>query len=393
MFGKEGFSFIDFLEFLIQRKEIITLVFLVSLVLSYLGIFFLIPPQYDATATLIPQEEEISSIASSLLGGNKKVPFGLNLKSSSGDIDLYKTIIYSRTMLEDVIQRYDLVKAYKLDTTDVEYMELAIKELKSRITTKETEESAFIIKVRAHTPQVAADMTNYIIKRMNDRIVDLKIQRSKQNRLFLEKRVEEITQQLKLAEDSLRKFQEHSGLLDAKTQLQGILTTHATLETELIAKRFQLGVLERLYEKDSKQVQEAKIQIQEFERKLEDLRKKGDPESPLLPLKKLPKTTVEFVRLYREVELYSLILEYILPLYEQSKIEEKRDYPIIQVIDYAIPPAKKSWPPRILFSLIIATLITIIIIGYLFIRLSILTNAEKAAKMQNIIRQLKSWKI
>jgi tyrosine-protein kinase Etk/Wzc len=255
-------------------------------------------------------------------------------------------------------------------------MEKAIKRLQKEVGTMETEESALVVTVRAVSRQRAADMTNYIIQTMNDRIIDLKISRSRQNRVFLENRVAEISSQLKMAEDSLRVFQERSGLLEIKTQLQGIFTAHATLESELMAKRVQLGILERLYDKESQQVKELEMQVQEFQKKLEQLRNQGDPGSPLLSLRNLPKTSSEYLVYYRQVEMYNLLMEFIVPLYEQAKIEEKKDYPILQVIDYAVPPAKRSFPPRTVFALIGAFSITLLVLIVLIIR-------EKASQIRD----------
>jgi capsule polysaccharide export protein KpsE/RkpR len=211
-------------------------------------------------------------------------------------------------------------------------------------------------------------MANFVIRRMNERIVDLNTGRSKDNREFLGKRVDDIRADLAAAEDSLRIYQERTGLLDAKTQLQGIITANTTLETELEAKQLQEGVMERLYDRESPQVKELQIQIDVYQKKLSQMRTQNDPGSPLLPLKQLPQTTVEFLRRYRAVELDNLLLQYILPLYEQAKIEEMRDYPVLQIIDAAIPPAKKSYPPRTLFSLIGAFSVTLFVVVILRVR-------------------------
>lgn len=389
MFDKNGFHLIEFFDFLIKRKELILLVFLSSLVLTYVGIFFLVENQYEATAVIIPREEDASSVAGMALSSMKKLPFSLGSKSSSSDMDLYKTIIYSRTMMESVINKFDLIHTYKLDTSNIEYMEKAIKRLQKEVGTMETEESALLVTVRAVTRQRAADMTNYIIQTMNDRIIELKVSRSKQNRIFLEKRVAEISYQLKMAEDSLRAFQERTGLLEIKSQLQGIFTTHATLESEMMAKQVQLGILERLYDKESQQVKELEMQVQEFQKKLVQLRDQGDPGSPLLSLKKLPKTSSEFLNYYREVELNNLLMEFIVPLYEQAKIEEKKDYPILQVIDYAVPPAKRSFPPRLLFSLIGAFSITLLVLISIRIRESM--NNIKDPRIRSFLIEIKHW--
>lgn len=384
-----GFHLLDYIEFLIKRKQLILIVFFVSLVTCYAAIYTLVEEQFEASATIIPREDETSSIANSVLRGVKGVPLNFGGASPSVQIDLYKTIVYSRTMMESVITKFNLVSIYKIDTADPAYMERAVKRLSEEVQTKETEEGAFLVGVRAGTGQRASDMTNYIVEKLNDRIIELHVSSSRDNRIFLENRVQELSSEIRVAEDTLRAYQERTGLLDIKTQLQGILTTHATLETEFAGKQLQLSILRRMYNNDSPQVRELEIQVQEYEKKLQQLRTKGDPGSPLLPLKELPMASVGFLNRYREVEIDNLLLEYVMPLYEQAKIQEKKDYPVLQIIDHAVPPMRKSYPPRVLFSLLGACFVTISLLIALLLRDKIANVQDQ--RIRAIFGGLRHW--
>jgi capsule polysaccharide export protein KpsE/RkpR len=389
MSENSGFHLFEGLGFVMKRKELILLVFALSLVVSYVLIYFLIEEQYEATAVLIPREEDASALAGGLLRSMRTLPLGFGGKSGRSDMDLYNTVMFSRTVMEDVIREFGLLHVYRLDTSRVDAMELAVKRLRKEISTRATEESAFEITVRAGSGQRASDMANYVIHRMNERIVDLNTGRSRENREFLGKRVDDISAHLKAAEDSLRVFQERSGLLDAKTQLQGIITANTTLETELEAKQLQESIMERMYDRESPQVKELQMQIEVYRKKLTQLRTQNEPGSPLLPLRELPQTAVEFLRRYRAVELDNLLLQYILPLYEQAKIEELRDYPVLQIIDAAVPPAKKSYPPRTLFSLVGAFSVTLLVLVILRVRQFLLDTHDPG--WRRVLGEAKRW--
>ena len=385
-----GFQLIDYIDFLLKRKRMFVAIFFSSFILTYVTVYVFVDEQYEATATIIPREDDASSLASGLLSTAKKIPFSLGGKSVDSDIDLYKTLIFSRTMMEDVIREFDLGRVYKLDTTDIAYMEKAVKRLRSDIVTKETEESAFLVTVRALSRQSAAGMANYIIKRLDDRIIEFKVSRSRDSKEFLQSRVREIAAQLKNAEDSLRVFQERTGLLDVKSQLQGIISANTSLETELTAKKIQLGILQQLYDKESPQVKELSVQIEEYEKRLINLRSQGDPGSPLLALKRLPRASVEYLRLYRDVELNNMLMEFVVPLYEQSRIEEKKDYPVLQIVDYAVPPAKKSYPPRTLLSLFGALSISLLVLIFLMIRGALVRITDP--RVLAMLKEVKRWR-
>jgi tyrosine-protein kinase Etk/Wzc len=394
MASTSGFRLLDYIEFVVRSKQLFLIVFLSSLVTAYVGIYLFVDDRFEATATIIPRQDETSSLASSMLRGIKGIPLSLGGGSTPNDqIDLYKTIIYSRTMMENVIGKFNLISAYAIDTTDIGYMEKATKKLKEDIQTKETEESAFLVSVRAKTRQMSADITNYVVHALNERIVELQVSRSRDNRIFLENRVQELSNEIKIAEDSLRVYQERTGMLDIKAQLEGILTTHATLETEFAGKQLQLSILQKMLNGDAPEVKQLKIQVQEYERKLRDLRTEGDPGSPLLPLKSIPSISVGFVNRFREVEIDNLLLEFVMPLYEQAKFEEKKDYPILQVIDYAVPPAKRSYPPRVLLALLGACSVSLLVFIIVMMRERVLkvTNPRLLALM-NELRQW-DWKL
>ena len=387
--GSHEFSFMELLEYVVKRKEFFVGIFLLSFVLSFAGVYFLIEEQYEATAVLIPRSEDGMSAVGSLLRSVKGVSMGLGAKAPKSETDLYTTIIFSRTMMEDVVRTFGLVAVYDLDSTKPDHMEKAVKRLRKEIFTHETDESAYVVTARASTRDRAAAMANMIVRRMNERIVELNISRSRQNREFLDKRVEEVRLALRAAEDSLRSYQERTGLLDAKAQVQGILAAHTTLESELEARRIQEGILEQMYDATSPQVRENRLQIQAFERKLQEMRQRNDPGSPVLALRSLPKAAVELLRRYREVEINGLLLEYIMPLDEQAKIEEKKDHPVLQIIDPAVPPAKKSYPPRTIFALVGALSVTLLVFVVQRLRLAIDRSADPQVRM--VLADIKRW--
>ncbi len=347
-----GFDILDILVFIIRRKRILSVLFFSSLVFSYIVIYFVIEEQYEATATIIPSEDDGSGLGG-MLKGLKGLPINLGSSSSmKTEINRYNTIIFSRTTLVEIIQKFNLYKVYNIDTTNKEYQEKAIKRIKKEIITKETDDDAFEITARSDNPTRAADITNFIVETLNNKIIQLKVSKSKGNRIFLEKRVAEISSELHSSEDSLRKYQESSGLLDVKSQLPELMTVYSTLESDLMSKKLKRNVLENLFDKQSPEVKNLNMEINEYQKKLDDLRSKGERGSLMIAMKSLPNTTLEYLRRYRQVQINSTLLEFIIPLYEQAKIEEKKDYPILQIIDNAVPPAKKNWPPRTLFALL-----------------------------------------
>jgi len=351
MSEKKDLELIDYLIILIKWKKFLIITFLSIIVISYLCIFFFIEEQYSAKALLIPAEQNQLGGFSSLLKDFSSLPLNIGGLSNRNDIDLYTTIIYSRTNLEKVINKFNLIENYEVENT-----EEAIKVLKSKIETEESDEEAFEINVRAETPKKASKMANFIVDELNRTVIEMNVKKSRENRIFLEKRYAEIKTNLENAEDSLRYYQQSSGIYLAEDQAKSVIDAYTKLETELAKKQIELSVYEKIYGEDSPQANNSRIAVKQFSDKINDL-KKGSKNNLIVGISSLPEKAMNYLRYYRDVEIYNAMLEFIIPLYEQTRFEEQKDIPILQVIDYAVPPIKRIYPKRVFTSIIIALIV------------------------------------
>lgn len=350
-------------KLLIINKKKLILIFLCSLVFSYGGVFFLTEKQYESTATIIPLNDSSLSGLSALFNNvSSMLPVGLGNISNESDMNMFNTIIYSRSSIEDCIKKFDLQKLYK-----IKQREDAVKVVRKIIKTSITLNNAYEIKVRTKSPQLAAEMTNYLVKYLNDKIIQLNGSKSKENRLFLEKRYNEITTNLRTAEDSLRQFQEKTGVFVADNQIQASLETYAKLDAELATKQIEIQVLKKMYGENSSNVQSAQIAHDVLRNKVKKIKNGSDSGSVIMSLSTMPKTSLDFYRHYRNVRIYNEMLSYILPMFEQAKFEEQKNIPILQIIDNAIPPERKAYPSRTFMAIVVTTILMLFVCSYLVI--------------------------
>lgn len=377
MVKQYSFNFLDLLVLIVKHKAMIFIICLITAITSYLFLRFYVDEKFDASALIIPAEDQTLGGLGGMLKGLKDLPIGIGGIPSNESIGMYNTIISSRTTLQEIINEFNLVSVYDIDSTEQDYLERTMKRLGESISTTETSDEAYIIKVRDKSPIRATDITNYMVNLLNRRIIELKTQKSKNNRVFLEERLVGIKNNLKNAEDSLKLFQEKSGLLDVENQLRGILDVYSSLEATLITKQVQMSIYEKIYDINSPIVTRAKTELNEYEKKLNEIKSKGLPQSILLSKSSIPKNTIEYLRHYRDVEINSAILEFVLPLYEQARIEEQRNIPVLQIVDYAVVPQKRSYPPRLLYTAMITFFVFFSTCFYLFIS-SLINNSENA---------------
>ena len=360
MTEERSIDMFEFLKALYRKKVILIVVFVVSFISSYFMIRLAIPPEYDSTATIISSEDNMSSLMKDL----KNLPLGLGGKSKTAtQTDLFKTLIYSRTNLEKIINKFDLVKDYK-----TKYKYEILKIVGKKITVRD-DVSSFSITVRANSPQKAADMVNFIIDDLNKNVIEFNTRKSRLYREFIEKRYAEIKLKLSDTEDKLNSFQKKSGIIDkAQKQAELIVANLVDMEKKVITKQMELNIKEKTLLSDSPLLKDLRFELEEYKKELNYIRDNGNPNSPILALNSLPDKIKEFARLYRDVEIQNTMLATITPMYEQAKMDEQKDIPVMQIIDRGDVAEKKAYPPRSLFAGLIAFGVVMMVCCYVLIK-------------------------
>ncbi len=358
-----SWQFLDYLIFIAKRKNFLIFLAMSVMILSYTGIYFFIDEEFEATATVIPSETKGMAGMSSLFKNLSSLPFGLGGSTSQTEMDLYTAFVFSRTTMEKVIRKFDLLKDYDVDTS----MEKGVKTLREKVSINDEEKVSYSISVRAKSPQKAADITNYIVELLNESIIDLNVKKSKDNRLFLEGRYNEIRESLKLAEDSLLVFQKNTGVFEAEQQVKASIEAFAGLDADLARKQTELEVIRKISGKESVAARDLETAVTALEEKIRTIKKGKTSESVLLAFGGIPDKAMEYFRLFRNVKIMTAMLEFVLPLYEQARFEEQKDTPIFQVLDNATPPEKRIYPKRVIMAAGITAFVLFSIVLWLMI--------------------------
>ena len=145
----KGFDILDYLVLIVKWKKFLLATFLISLVITYLSVYFLIDEKFDSTSLIIPAENSDLSGISSLMKSFSNLPISIpGLNGSESSTDIYTTIIYSRTSIVDLIDKFDLLREYQSKNIDE-----TIKVVRKDIHAEETEKGAYEISVRASSPK------------------------------------------------------------------------------------------------------------------------------------------------------------------------------------------------------------------------------------------------
>ncbi len=320
-------------------------------------ISLMLPNWYSSRASIISSGGGTSNFLSMLSG----IPMGdFGLSALSEDISSYIAILQSRSVRENIVKEFDLVNRY--EAKDIEF---AISTLEKYVELKVSEEGNLLITVFDKDPVVARDITNAFIRELDQVNRRLSKEKGYFNREFLEERLTQNKNDLKIAEDNLNKFQKIYGLIDVPSQITVSIETYAQVYAKKIENEINLNVAKAMYSLNDPNVTQYKKIDQELEKLLANLVNKGDDENILTAFKDIPDLGLEYARLFREVQLQNKILGILIPQYEQAAMEETKNIPSLQVVDEPKVALNKSKPKRSL--IVIATTLMAFILSVLYV--------------------------
>lgn len=372
-------SLIDVAIIIAKHKKLIIRNTIAAAILG-VAISFVIPKSYTATATILPPEQSHSAASAMLgqLGALAGMAGGsIGIKNSA---ELYITMLKSRDIEADLVQRFSLKAYYK--TTSNEKARKALE--KNMLASYGKKDGIISIEFSNSDPKRAADIANAYVEELNKLTSTLAITEASQRRLFFQKQLSLVRDKLAKAEFDLQKIQQKSGLISDYPQAKEIAESNARLRAEIAAKEVQLS----------------SMQIGVTRRNPEFLRIQGELASLKDRLKGagsgdmansgMTENGIDYFRKFREVKFNEALMEMLYKQFEAAKIDEAKDYPLIQVLDKAVAPEFKSKPKRAIVVIIFTLASCFLSLIWIFFR-EWLETAKLNPKQAEKIGMLKAY--
>jgi len=337
---------------LVARERGRILQFVAAGLIITCAVAFLIPARYEATARLMPPDQS-GGMSASMLGA-LAAKAGDGIGTIATDLLGMRTsgatlvgILGSRTVQDDLINKYDLRKVYSKSK-----YESARKTLQERTTIGEDRKSGIItIQVQDRSPERAG-----YVSELNSRVSQLTTSSAHRERVFLENRLQTVKQQLDEATLQLSRFSSKNKTFDPQMEGKTMLEAAATLQGQLIAAEAELSGLQQIYGPDNSRVRAASAKVGELRSKLMTMsgNKPGSDgadgqNAQLYPsLTQLPMLGNTYYDLARQAKIDEAVYEALTKQFELAKVEEAKEIPTIKVLDEPVVPEKKVWPPRTL---------------------------------------------
>ena len=341
----KSLSILDVILIFLRYKKKILISSLIIFIGAVVVYFFVLDLIYLSTAT-VKSSGKSSGLLGSLTEGLPDIggldDIGLGGGKSIKELASYEEILISRKCLEPLIVKFGL-----MEREDYRFMEDAVKDFRESKLQIKIEKLAGVmtISVLDKDPVAAKEMVEFLLYQLNKINIEVSVLDAKNNREFIEKRYHLVLEDLTKAEDSLKSFQLIYGVapdLQIKAAAQSVFT----LEAELKAEEVKLDVLKKILSSDQPEVKTQEAKVNSLRSKISGIQTSTDL-SDFLRLGNSPQIAMEFLRLQRDVEIQTKILTFVLPIYEQAKIEEKRETPTIIILDTPYIAERKTKPKRL----------------------------------------------
>jgi tyrosine-protein kinase Etk/Wzc len=319
-----------------------------------------LPNQYTAeTKLLAPQQRE--SMASLLLGPLSTLGgLGGNVRGLSASAfgltdpnGMYISILESRSMADRLVDRFDLQSVYQKRLREDARMALAhASDIAS------SKDGGITIRVTDVDRNRAATLANAYVEEFRKITDQLALTEAAQRRKYFESELNKTKDQLAQAEGALKSSQERTGMLELDAQSKSIIQATVALKSQIAAKEVQVQSMSSFAAPQNPDFILAKNQLAALRSQLSKLEKGSSSGNGdiLIPTGNIPEAGLEYSNRLRDVKYYEQIFKVLAGQYEAAKADEGRSAVILQVLDVATPPERRSKPHRAFIVLFVAIL-------------------------------------
>ncbi len=343
---------LDLLIVLSQRKRAILRTTLAAAVLAAI-VALVLPNRYTATAKVLPPQQS-QSLAASMIGQMGALgPMAsiaqkdLGLKNPG---DLWVSMLRSRTVADALVRRFDLLRVYRDGRVSD-----ARRDLEDATGIVVGKEGLIAISVEDKEPSRAPQIANAYVEELRKLTQDLAATEAGQRRIFFERQLEMARNNLADAEQALKQTEQTTGLIQLDGQAKAIIESVVKLRALIAAKEVELRARRLFSTEQNPDTKLGEEQLLGLRAQLAGLEKQsegsnggsgGDAGNVQVPVGTVPEAGLQYVRRLRDVKYAETMFELLAKQYEAARLDEAKTAAVIQVLDPAIEPDRKSSPQR-----------------------------------------------
>jgi uncharacterized protein involved in exopolysaccharide biosynthesis len=195
-------------------------------------------------------------------------------------------------------------------------------------------------------------MANGYVEEFKRLSATLAVTEASQRRLFFEQQLAQAKDNLATAEEELKRTEQKTGLVQLDAQTRATIELLADLRGQIAAKEVQISAMRSFATGENPDLQIAEQQLAGLRAQEQRMGAASEgATNALIPKGNMQEAGIEYIRKLRDVKYFETIFDLLARQYEVAKVDEAREGAVVQVVDRAVVPDRKSSPKRTLIVL------------------------------------------
>lgn len=369
MVDDDEISLLDLLQTVVDNLRLLVLGPLAAGLLV-LGGTFLVAPTYTAVTQFLPPQQQQGAAAAMLqslgsLGGLAGAAAGIKNPS-----DQYIAFMKSRSLQDAIIDRFDLMKKW-----EIELRQDARLALDGAVRITAGKDGIIDVEVDDEDPIFAAAMANAYVEELRALMNRLAVTEAQQRRQYFEQQLQKAKDSMVKAEQALKATGVNSSAI--KSSPEAAVGAVAEIQARIAAQEIKIGSMRGYLTESAPDFKQAITELAALRSQLSKL-ESGGPISV---------GGSDYIARFRDFKYHETLFELFAKQYELARADEAREGAVIQVLDVATPPDRKSKPKKALIAVITTLATGFALLLFVFLRQALRNAAhdeESFNKLNNI---------
>jgi tyrosine-protein kinase Etk/Wzc len=367
---EDDISLLDLLQTVVDNLRLLVVGPLV-VGLAALGISFAVSPTFTATVKFLPPQQQQSAAASMLasLGG---LAGAAGIKNPA---DQYLAFMKSNSVQDELIERFKLQERYQ-----AKFKDDTRKELTENTRASSGKDGLITVQIDDKDPKFAAELANAHVEELQKLLARLAVTEAQQRRAFFEKQLGQVKDKMVAAELALRSTGVSGSVL--KSNPSAAVAGVAGLQAQVTAQEVKVGAMRGYLAETAPDFKQAMTELANLRTQLAK-QEKDQPASS---------GQGDYVAKYRDFKYQETLFDLFAKQFELAKVDESREGAVIQILDAAQPPEKKTKPKKALIAIIATLAAGLALLLFVFIRQALRNASQDGESAQKMAALKTSWR-
>lgn len=323
-----------------------------------LGYSFFITPIFTARTSFLPPQQQQgapSAILSQLGALSGIAASAAGVKSPT---DQYIALLKSVAVADKLINRFKLMELYKVKFhQDARVILSAITRISAG------KDGLMVVEVDDKSPQHAAELANAYVVELRNLLGALALTEAQQRRVFFERQLEQTKVNLTAAQVALNSIGVSADTI--KSDPKAAVETVARLGAQVTAQEVKLASMRGYLTEAAPEFRQAQLALTALRAQLE----KSEVG------RTINISSGGYIEKYRDFKYQETLFELFARQFELAKVDEAREGALIQVVDLALPPERKSKPAKASIAIAAALVSGLLLLLWVFVK-KMIENAK-----------------